>query len=68
MQHSADRRCVCGHPREAHEHYRSGTDCALCGRARCHRFRAASGLRARLSRLLGASFAVRGRPVVPGLG
>lgn len=28
--------CVCGHPRAAHEHYRSGTDCALCD---CPRFR-----------------------------
>jgi hypothetical protein len=63
MQHSDDRGCLCGHPREAHEHYRSGTDCALCGRAGCRRFRAAGSLRARLSRLLGASFAVLGRPV-----
>ncbi|WP_176491760.1 hypothetical protein [Curtobacterium sp. 'Ferrero'] len=28
--------CVCGHPREAHEHYRRGSDCALCD---CPRFR-----------------------------
>ena len=28
--------CRCGHPREAHQHYRAGTDCALC---RCLRFR-----------------------------
>jgi len=32
--------CVCGHAREAHEHYRRGSDCALCGAAGCHRFRA----------------------------
>ena len=63
MQHSDDRGCVCGHPREAHEHYRSGTDCALCGRSHCGRFRAVGSLRARLSRLLGASFAVLGWPV-----
>ena len=29
-------KCVCGHPREAHEHYRPGTDCALCD---CPKFR-----------------------------
>jgi hypothetical protein len=23
--------CRCGHPRTVHEHYRAGTDCALCG-------------------------------------
>jgi|GEM_PF-1800033 len=28
--------CVCGHVQEAHEHYRPGTDCALCD---CQRFR-----------------------------
>ncbi|GGK86271.1 hypothetical protein JOE58_001239 [Curtobacterium luteum] len=28
--------CVCGHVRDAHEHYRPGTDCALCD---CPRFR-----------------------------
>ncbi|MGD3261515.1 hypothetical protein QT366_22665, partial [Xanthomonas citri pv. citri] len=28
--------CVCGHPRDAHEHYRPGTDCALCD---CPKFR-----------------------------
>jgi hypothetical protein len=32
--------CVCGHAREAHEHYRRGSDCALCGAAACTRFRA----------------------------
>ena len=29
--------CVCGHPREQHEHYRAGTDCVVCG---CMSFRA----------------------------
>lgn len=29
-------RCRCGHRRSAHEHYRLGSDCALC---RCNRFR-----------------------------
>lgn len=28
--------CSCGHVRAAHEHYRRGTDCALCG---CGRYR-----------------------------
>lgn len=23
-------RCRCGHPRDVHEHYRSGTDCSAC--------------------------------------
>lgn len=32
-------RCACGHTREAHEHYRRGTDCALCGAEVCGRFR-----------------------------
>ncbi|WP_369255633.1 hypothetical protein [Geodermatophilus amargosae] len=35
----------CGHGRQAHQHYRRGTDCALCG---CDRFR-----RSLLARLLG---------------
>jgi hypothetical protein len=30
--------CVCGHGREAHRHYRRGTDCALCD---CPRWRPA---------------------------
>lgn len=30
-----DRRvCRCGHSRDAHEHYRPGTDCSACGCAR----------------------------------
>lgn len=32
--------CRCGHERTAHEHYRSGTDCALCGAGQCDRFSA----------------------------
>ncbi|MFC0548836.1 hypothetical protein [Kutzneria chonburiensis] len=28
--------CVCGHAAAAHEHYRPGSDCALCD---CPRFR-----------------------------
>ena len=44
--------CVCGHPHEAHEHYRPGTDCALCGPDSCRQFRAVDGLLARLGRVL----------------
>jgi hypothetical protein len=29
--------CACGHLRTAHEHYRRGTDCALCTCAQFHR-------------------------------
>lgn len=32
--------CRCGHAEKAHEHYRRGTDCALCD---CVRFKAGSG-------------------------
>lgn len=28
--------CVCGDPGSVHEHYRAGTDCALCS---CRKFR-----------------------------
>ena len=28
--------CKCGHPGDAHQHYRNGTDCALCD---CQRLR-----------------------------
>ena len=31
------RACTCGHEVAAHEHYRRGTDCALCD---CMKFRA----------------------------
>jgi len=31
--------CTCGHQRAAHEHYRKGTDCALCD---CTKYRAPS--------------------------
>jgi hypothetical protein len=44
----AQRPCRCGHQREAHQHYRNGTDCGTCG---CGRFSAAPG---RLATLVGA--------------
>ena len=33
--------CRCGHAGEAHEHFRSGSDCAAC---RCERYRGGPGL------------------------
>lgn len=33
--------CVCGHAKDAHEHYRRGTDCATCGAEVCPKFRRA---------------------------
>lgn len=33
--------CRCGHPTDAHGHFRSGTDCAVCG---CSRYRPAARL------------------------
>ncbi len=37
--------CSCGHGKQAHEHYRAGSDCALCDCGRFHR-----SLRARFRR------------------
>ncbi|PKZ63936.1 hypothetical protein CYJ73_19360 [Gordonia terrae] len=51
-----DETCRCGHDRAAHEHYRAGTDCALCGTGDCPRFRRNS----RVRRLLGALPGARG--------
>ncbi len=34
---SGPKGCTCGHEAAAHEHYRRGTDCALCT---CPKFRA----------------------------
>ncbi|WIM16903.1 hypothetical protein [Microbacterium sp. zg-B96] len=30
--------CACGHLREAHEHYRRGTECAICDVQSCSSF------------------------------
>jgi len=35
--------CRCGHVEAAHEHYRRGTDCGICGRDVCASFRADPG-------------------------
>lgn len=32
--------CECGHVREAHEHYRAGSECSLCDIRTCAEFRA----------------------------
>jgi len=31
--------CRCGHARAAHQHYRRGFDCSLCGASVCPRYR-----------------------------
>jgi hypothetical protein len=35
--------CLCGHPKEAHDHYRAGTDCGICGRSTCASYRSRGG-------------------------
>jgi hypothetical protein len=37
-----EKRCSCGHPRAAHEHYRRGSDCGICGAAECAAYARAS--------------------------
>lgn len=34
-------RCQCGHAKNAHEHYRPGSECALCDEGVCDQFRLA---------------------------
>lgn len=31
--------CGCGHALAAHEHYRRGSDCGICGAAKCAAYR-----------------------------
>jgi hypothetical protein len=38
--HASTTECVCSHHHEAHEHYRRGSDCAICGPLACRSFRA----------------------------
>jgi hypothetical protein len=45
-----DARCRCGHPQSAHQHYRSGMECALC--LDCLRFRSADGRNGQLAATL----------------
>lgn len=57
-------RCACGHERDAHEHYRGGSECALCPPAGCPGFHRAHGVRPALRELLvrlGAGQERRGR-------
>jgi len=35
--------CTCGHPAEAHEHYRAGDDCGACGAAVCAHYAPVDG-------------------------
>ena len=35
--------CVCGHARDAHEHYRPGRDCGSCGASHCAEYRREGG-------------------------
>jgi len=44
---SGSKSCRCGHPEGAHEHYRRGTDCALC---QCPKFKAGAAASRRGSR------------------
>jgi hypothetical protein len=45
--------CACGHAREAHEHYRPGTDCGVCGATACSAYRARGGSVSSMLRRLG---------------
>ncbi|MCW0212471.1 MAG: hypothetical protein OJJ54_03860 [Pseudonocardia sp.] len=45
--------CACGHEPDAHEHYRPGSDCALCGLDACTSYRPQGGTARRLLRRLG---------------
>ena len=45
--------CACGHAREAHEHYRPGTDCGVCGATACSSYRARGGSVSSMLRRLG---------------
>ncbi|WP_219414389.1 hypothetical protein [Pseudonocardia nigra] len=45
--------CACGHAREAHEHYRPGSDCGVCGAESCAEFRAEGGAIRKLFRKFG---------------
>lgn len=47
-------RCVCGHARDVHEHYRPGSDCGICGAAECAAYRHSAGLLRRMLRRMPA--------------
>lgn len=35
--------CACGHGKDAHEHYRPGSDCGACGAQVCEEYRKLGG-------------------------
>jgi hypothetical protein len=45
--------CVCLHARAAHEHYRRGSDCGVCGADVCAAYRRRGGALRRLLRRIG---------------
>jgi hypothetical protein len=45
--------CACGHGKDAHEHYRPGSDCGVCGAADCEEFRPVGGTMRRTLRRMG---------------
>lgn len=45
--------CVCGHPKDAHDHYRPGTDCGVCGAVQCGEYRLDGGPVRRALRRIG---------------
>jgi len=50
---AARARCLCGHERAAHEHWRPGSDCGACGAAACCVYRRRGGLLRAILRGLG---------------
>lgn len=38
MNRQANQVCSCGHDRGTHEHYRAGTECAICDIRSCSSF------------------------------
>lgn len=38
VEQRSRRECRCGHPKSAHQHYRSGSDCGTCGPRGCPEF------------------------------
>ena len=44
--------CLCGHGAPAHEHYRAGSDCGVCGAGGCSVFRLRRGRARRVLRRL----------------
>ena len=44
--------CLCGHEVSAHEHWRRGSDCGICGGSACPSFRRRGGALRRLWRVV----------------